>query len=139
MLCYVKVALCVCTGSKVISCTIAVEQKAEPIVKDAVETVAKVVDLGTKGASIVATCLPAGATVVLAAPCVLLETALVLTTVVNDITVITQDVNDIIQKAPGLKQEIQSCSAEVQTATSDVNNLLGEIKKCVDDYTSSAA
>ena len=139
MLCYVKVALCVCTGSRVISCTIAVEQKAEPIVKDAVETVEKVADLGTKGSSIVATCLPAGATVILAVPCVLLETGRVLKDVVNDISVITKDVSDIVQKAPGLKQEIQSCSAEVQTATSDVNNLLGEIKKCVDDYTSSAA
>lgn len=114
-------------------------QKADPIARDAFETVAKLVDLGVKATTIVTTCIPAGTTIVLAAPCVLLQTALVGKAVVEDVIVITKDVSDIIKNAPALKQEIESCSAEVQSAKSDVDSLVGEIRKCVDDYRSSAA
>lgn len=123
-------------ASKVISCTIAVGQEAEPIVKDAIETAARLADLGAKAATITATC---GAASIAALPCVLAQGVAVLGQVASDITTITKDVTDIVERAPGLIQEIESCSAEVKTATSNVNSLIGNIQKCVDDYTSSAA
>ena len=125
------------TASNVITCTAAVVEQAAPILSDAVQIYKGLQDMGNKAAFITATCIPAGATFVLAAPCVLLQAVLVAGKVVNDITTITTGVNDIITKAPALKQEIQSCSATVRNATTDVNDLLKTIESCVNNFVSS--
>ena len=127
----------VCTASSVYNCTATVVQTATPMVSDAIDTATKLIDLSNKVTTITATCIPAGATLVLAVPCVLLQAVLVGSTVVDDINVITSDVKDFIARAPGLKQEIQSCSAVVQNATANVNNLIGQIQSCVNTYVNS--
>jgi cell division protein FtsB len=139
MFSYVKMALCIVTGSKVLECTSSVAQQAEPIVKNATETAAKIKDLSEKATAIISTCIPASASVVTAIPCLAVSTAAVLSDVAKDIVIIKTDVSNIIDDAPALKQEIQSCAAEVKTASANVDQLTDEIKKCVDDYVSSSA
>jgi len=125
------------TGINVANCTASVVLTAAPMVTDGVQIATSLIDLNNKATLIVATCIPAGATFVLAAPCVVVQALLVMNGVISDISTITTDVNDIIAKAPGLQQQIQSCSAVVQNATSNVNNLLGTIQTCINTYVSS--
>jgi uncharacterized coiled-coil DUF342 family protein len=132
-------ALCIVTGSDVLECTSNVAKKAEPIVKNATETAAKIKDLSNKATAIIGGCVPASASVVTAIPCLAVSTAAVLSDLAKDIIVIKNDVSYIIDDAPELKQEIQSCAADVKTASSNVNQLTDEIKKCVDDYVSSSS
>jgi hypothetical protein len=133
-------ALHAVTGSKVLQCTASVAQKAEPIVKNATETAAKIKDVSSTATEIISTCITAsGGNVVVAVPCFAVSTAAVLSDLINDITIIKNDVSNIIDDAPELKQEIQSCAAEVKTASSNVDQLTDEIKKCVDDYVSSSS
>jgi len=120
----------------VTDCTAAVLLTAAPIVLDAVQITTSLMDLNNKVTFVSATCVPFGATLVLAVPCVVLATLWVSNSVINDITTITTDVNDIVARAPGLQQQIQSCSAVVQNATTAVNNLLGTIQSCVNTYVS---
>jgi hypothetical protein len=116
-----------------------VQQKVIPFVKDVTETVQKVTDLGTKAAKVASTCAPAGVSWVAALSCYVVEIVSVSSDVATDISIITRDVPEIITLAPQAKQEVQDCASDVKTTTSDVNQLINEISKCVDSYTSSAA
>jgi hypothetical protein len=123
----------------VVECTSNVAHKAEPIVKNATQTVAKLHDLGTKVKSVIDTCIPLAGNVVLAVPCFAVKTATILADVAKDIITIKDDVSNIIDDAPALKEEIQSCVAEVKTARDNVDKLIDDIKTCADSYVSSSA
>jgi peptidoglycan hydrolase CwlO-like protein len=127
------------TGSKVLECTSSVAQEAEPIIKDAAETVAKLKDLHSKAKTVIDTCIPLSGTVVLAVPCFAVSTAAVLSDVVKDIATIKNDVSDIIDKAPALKDEIQSCAADVKAVKENVDKLIDEITDCANNYVSPSA
>jgi len=127
------------TVSRVQACVSSVEAKAEPIIEDIIDTVQKVTDLGSEVAGIVAKCAPSGANFITAIPCIVAEAIKISSKADDDISKIIEDVKDIIDKAPGLKQELDSCYAEVQSASSNIAQLIEEIDKCIEDYTSTAA
>jgi hypothetical protein len=130
---------CLYTETTVQGCVSGAQEKIVPLVKDVAETVQKVVDLGTTAAEVATTCAPSGVSWITALACYVAKIVSVSGDVAADISIITRDVPEIIKLAPEAKQEVEACTANVKTATSDVEQLLGAIKTCVDNYTTSAA
>ncbi|XP_069702330.1 protein DR_1172-like [Periplaneta americana] len=125
--------------SDVQSCVSSVVATGKPLVTNLTEAVQKVTDLETIIASLVAKCLPSGASFVTALPCFALNSIPIIDDAKNDISVITQDVGEIIKLAPQLKTELDTCADQAKATATQVQQIIQDINSCVSDYMTSTA